>query len=288
MSSYDKELAEENKLKIDVVINQIILTMINLGINTKNIAAEVVERNPKILEDDERLTGERERIERNEYIRKKSGDFSESYKEEVRKEAIETINKMRIPTAFNELDSFVRMAYNLIINFDDSRPNGYHWSKFYTIESDEPFKESTVRLACEDENNRTKYRHITVCNFIAYSYKYWPMIRESNLDFLVNHFSTIFPDSDFTDKIQIIYGKNEEKKNYVSQEDMDVIWRYLHGLVRLCIKYMYLNDRTSFSKLSFSDGPKDIVEVDYHNCISEWDAKLTVKVDNLSMWNDIK
>lgn len=285
---YDKEAAEQNKLEVDVVINQIVKTMINLGANVSRIAKETLAKNPCIIKEDEIATNKREIEERKAYVKEYSSGATESYKREIILEAEEKINKRRILHSLDDIDKYVRIAHNLFITFDDNIENGCDWSRFYNNEEDEPLDEKSARIALEDEESRTKYRHFTVCQFIAYSYKHWDIIRDRNIDFLAHYFSSMFPNSDFTDKLEIIYGNNKEKKNYVDPEDIKTIWRFIHAIVKLSIKYMYYTDRSGFKKtVPNSNESKEIVEVDYNSDIEKWDVNLSVKIDNLQMWDVI-
>lgn len=287
-TSYDKDFAKENELVLNVIINQCLKTLINLGANAITIGKETISKHPNILEEDERKTSEREAEERRKFVASK-GAISDSYKEEVEREAREEIKKKRIPEAFSEAEGYIRIAHNLYVNFDSTIPNGCPVTVFWGENpDDEPFLEKTARIATEDEEMRTKLRHTMMCKMIGYSYKYWDMIKGKNLDFLTNHFSVLFPDGDFSDKLGIIYGSNDEKKNYVSEEDLNVIWRYLHGVIKLCIKYMYYTDRQFFNVDYISpEIPGGKVDVDYHTDIEKWGVKLEVRTDNLEMWNKI-
>lgn len=283
---YDKEAAEQNKLEIDVVINQIVRTMINLGVNVSRIARETIAKNPCIVEEDELVTSKREIKERKAYVKEHSSGASESYKQEIILEAEEKINKRRILQSMDDIDKYIRIAHNLFITFDDDIQNGCDWSRFYNSEDDEPFDEKAARIALEDEDSRTKYRHFTICQFVAYSYEHWGIIHERNIDFLASYFSSMFPNSDFTDKLEILYGNNKAKKNYVDPEDIKTIWRFIHAIVKLSIKYMYYTDRSGFKKtVPNSSEPKEIVDVDYDADIEKWEVNLAVKTDNLNMWD---
>lgn len=282
MSSYDKEISKKNKLIIDVLINQLLMNLIGLGMTSLEIAKKVVDQYPEIAREDEIRTSAREAEERKRYVDERAGDCSESYKREIEREAARKINKRRIVSSFNESQSYMRLSHNLFVNFDTSKPNGYHWSKFYKNENDEPFTEKAMREAITDDV-REQYRHAVVCKIISYTYPYWSIIKDRNISFLAEHFSSMFPNSDFTDKLEIIYGNNDMKKNYVSDEDLDTIWVYIHGIIKLCIKYMYYTGRKFFNIKE--DGR--VVDVDYESDILVWDVKLNVRTDNLEMWETI-
>jgi len=285
MSSYDKESSEKNKRIIDVLINQILKNLINLGVNSLEIAKKVIKQYPEIAEEDEIRTAGREAEERRRYVNEHAGDASESYRREIEAEAIQKINKRRIVSSFVESESYMRMSHNLFVKFDSGRENGYHWSKFYETEESEPIKEKAMREGISDEI-RDKYRHMMVCKLITYTYKYWSIIKEKNISFLAEHFSAMFPNSEFTDKLEIIYGNNQNKKNYVADSDLDIIWTFIHGVIKLCIKYMYYTKRQFFN-IKNEGRIVDSVEVDYESDIITWDVNLAVRTDNLEMWNNM-
>lgn len=282
MSSYNRETSKKNKLVIDVLINQLLRNLIGLGITSREIAEKVITQYPEIKREDEERTSAREEEERQRYVDENAGDCSESYRREIRREAEKKIRKRRIVDAFTESQSYMRLSHNLFVNFNESKPDGYHWSKFYERENDEPFTEKAMREAITDEV-REQYRHAVVCKIISYTYPYWPIIKDRNINFLTDHFSAMFPNSDFTDKLEIIYGNNDMKKNYVSEDDLDSIWAYIHGIIKLCIKYMYYTERKFFNL----EEEGKVVDVDYESDILLWDVNLNVRTDNLEMWEDI-
>jgi hypothetical protein len=283
MDRYNKARSKQFEVQIDVLINQILKNLINIGSNSLEIMKKVLLENPEIIIEDERRTAAKEAAERRKYVDDNAGDVSESYREEIRQEAIRKINRRRIAKTIPELESYSIMAHNLYVRF--GAPDGYSWSDFYEKEEDEPTKEKFAREAMSDEL-RIEFRHKTVCNIIKYSYEYWGIIKEKNIDFLASHFSTLFPNTDFSDKLEIIYGNNDAKKNYVSDEDLDIIWRFIHGTIKLCIKYMYYTGRTSF-EIRKNEIVVDVIPIEIQRDIDDWCVNLDVRTDNLKIWHSV-
>lgn len=286
-ASYDRELSERNELIVNILINQIVKNLINIGANSLEIANKVIKANPEIIQEDERKTSAKEAEERRRYVEKNAGDVSDSYRREIEKEAARRIVRRRIANTLPEAESYLRLAHNLFVRFNPEIPDGYSWSRFYTKEEEEPEKEKIIRESLDDCIRKT-FRHDTVCNIVKYSYKYWDIIKNKDIDFLANHFSSLFPGSDFSDKLEIIYGRNDNKRNYVSPEDLDIIWTFIHGTIKLCIKYMYYTGRRYFKiKTKNADGESvvsEIVRVNVPEDISKWQVKTDVRTDNLEMW----
>lgn len=284
MDRYDKTRSKHYELQIDVLINQILKNLINIGANSLEIMKKVIIENPEIIVEDERRTSAKEEIERRKYVEQNAGDVSESYRQEVMQDAVRKINRRRIAKTIPEIESYSIMAHNLFVRF--GHPDGYSWSDFYETEEDEPMKEKLAREAMTDEMRR-EFRHKTICNIIKYSYKYWETIKAKDVDFLAHHFSTLFPNTDFSDKLEIIYGNNEAKKNYVSDQDLDIIWRFIHGAIKLCIKYMYYTGRNAF-EIKKHDVVVEVIPVDVQRDIEEWGVNLDVRTDNLAMWHTVR
>lgn len=284
MERYDREMSKRNELEVNVLMNQILKNLINIGSNSIEIMKKVILANPEIIAEDERKTAIKETAERKKYVDDNAGDVSESYRLQVMEEATRRINKRRIARTIPEIQTYAIMAHNLFVRFGHAQ-DGYTWSDFYKHENEESDKERFLRESMNLEL-RNELRHKTVCNVIKYSYKYWENIKEKDMDFLAHHFSTLFPNTDFTDKLEIIYGNNDERKNYVSEEDLDIVWRFIHGTIKLCIKYMYYTGRESF-QIRKNDVVVDTIVIDKDYDIQNWEVKLQVRTDNLESWAEV-
>lgn len=73
---------------------------------------------------------------------------------------------------------------------------------------------------------------------------------------LTEHLSAIFPESNYVDKIQYIYGANPKKKRYVSDEDVQFMWKLITAAMHRAIKWVILSgDDEYISRL-----PADVLE----------------------------
>lgn len=264
--SFDKELAEQNKDLIEEKIDCFLSNLRLLGNLTIDIYKRTMETFPEILSEDEVKCLARENEERVNKIANLSEMGIDSDPSEI-----EIEHKMRLPEAFAKLKKYIRVSYSL--DHDSYDPSDFFTDeeKIHNGDSDdeesdeeeeekeegtEPLDETLLREAMRDNNKkRISLRHVTICKFIAHSYKYWDEIYNKNIDFLLNHLSSILPNNDFADKLEIIYIKSdktdgdEEKDElkYISDKDLKSIWKIIHGSIKICLKYMKFIGRKSFT-----------------------------------------
>jgi hypothetical protein len=262
--------------RVDVIINMTIYNLISLAGLCIQIANAAIERHPEIEIEDERRTAAREEDARQRYIQKRSSGLTPNALTQLRAEAEEKVTKLRIRSALPKIEQYMRMSTNFVVRFDGVQ-NGYHWPRFYKREAEEPETEKFAREMMTDEL-REEWRHKAIAYIIAYSYEYWPVILTRNTDFLANHFSTLFPDNEYTDKLEIVYGNNENRRNYVTDEELARVWRLIHATLKLCIKYLHYTGRNTVTANDRT------VTVNVAEEIQTWGVDLNVRMDNLQMW----
>lgn len=278
MASFDPEKAEMNAREIKALINGFLLNARKLCRLTMTITDEVLAEHPEIIEEDERRCVARETEERIAYINSKIGgmDVPRDLIDEYTEEASRKINKLRILRARVLLEQGWRLSHIL-----DER--GYIWTDFFSDESHIPTEETIAVQAADSESKRNEYRHVIITKFIKHTYEFWDQIKRKDIDFLVNHLGTLFPDSEYTDKLEILYGNNEDKKNYVSDKYLEIIWKFIHGLVKTSIKYMhYIGKNTFRFKKTDPDGNVRIVRTLVIDCdeeIEKWGVNLEVRLN---------
>jgi hypothetical protein len=275
MDSYDEDLAELNKDKIEMIIDGFLQNLRLLGNLTSNIANIAIlndmnDPEGTLISEDERKCSARENEERLEYVNKQiNGRTVSNYiLNEIKNEAVEKIHKLRFREIIAKLESYIRLSHIL----DEG---SYDWPKFFNNESDEPSNETLIRQAFTNEEKRIEYRHVTLCKFIQYSFPYWERIKSKDISFLVNHLSTIFPNSDFTDKLEIIYGNNDLNKKYISDENLNRVWMIIHGCIKTSIKYLKYIGRTTFKNKVIRDGVEivdDLITINVDDQIVHWNV----------------
>ena len=212
MSSFNPEKAEKNIREITALINGFLLNARKLCRLTMTVTDEVLIEHPEIIDEDERRCFAREVEERIAYVNHKIGgmDVPRDLIDEYTEEANQKINKIRIIRARVLLEQGWRLSHIL-----DER--GYIWTDFFEDESHIPTEDTIAVQAIDSDVKREEYRHVVVTKFIKHTHEFWDQIKRKDIEFLVNHLDTLFPDSEYTDKLEILYGNNEERKNYVSE-----------------------------------------------------------------------
>lgn len=241
MALYDKILAKNNADKINTLIDNFLKNIRLIGELTSEIMQSTINKYPEVLSEDERKCIERENVERSSWVQSQieGRTVTSGQKAAYEREAVSKFRKIRMREAYILLQEYRRLSHILDIG-------GYNWDKFFKKENDEPAKERLIRETMDDDDARDEYRHLAVCNFIKYSYEFWPVIKNKDIDFLTNHLNALFPDSEYTDKLEIIYGNNDAKKTYISDKDLERIWRMIHATIKTSIKYMLYIGRTTF------------------------------------------
>lgn len=275
MDSYDTNLAELNKEKIEMILDGFLYNMRLIGNLICDISKTAIENDKKnpngvLLKEDEKKCEEREKIERNEYILNEIGgrNLSKYEMNELIEESIKKIHKYRFSEILLKLQSYLRLSHIL-------DKGGYEYTKFFTNEGDEPLEETLIRQSFDNEERRISIRHSTISKFILFSYPYWLNIKAKDISFLINHLSTLFPNSEFTDKLEIIFGKNDSHTKYVSSEDLERVWRLIHSCIKTAIKYMKYIGKSVFNDKRMINGTLEIVKtinIDIEQEIINWDV----------------
>ena len=216
---------EERCKKRDI---QDVLTTITNGLAEKGVSREenakvmsiIVGNSPKTKPLSEEITS----ISINE------GEITELLQKAREKKCIRIVN------AYNMLRIYIRASHNL-------DPGGYKWNLFFDKETDEPEEERNYREMFNVEKLRTDLRHKCVYLFAKHTYIYLDAIHRKDLDFLIDHLSSLFPNTEFTDRISVIFGPDDTGSKtttkYVNPEDMVRIWRIVQGCVKNGLYYCY-------------------------------------------------
>lgn len=101
-----------------------------------------------------------------------------------------------------------------------------------------------IRLACGYVKNYGA-QAITE-DFILHSVRYWGEIHSKSVTFFETHMANVFGglplSKDQLDMFKILYtAKNEHGQSYVSQDDIDLVWDYLHACCKISISYLHDN-----------------------------------------------
>lgn len=160
---------------------------------------------------------------------------------------------IRLKTAYGMLRSYRRASHNL-------DKNGYSWDLFFATPEEEPQSEKNYREMFNDESLRKTLREKCIYLFAKHTYVYLDAIYSKNLDFLINHLSELFPNSEFTDRLSVIFASDEEggtTTKYASTKQIDQIWRIVQGCVKNSLIYCKLCGVEHFDvKILNSSGEK--------------------------------
>lgn len=86
----------------------------------------------------------------------------------------------------------------------------------------------------------------TICGFLNKGIDIFDMIHMKDDRILTEHISIIFPKNDYIEKIQFIYGANDQQKNYVSNEDITVMWKLIIANMHRAIKWVIFSGDERF------------------------------------------
>lgn len=257
MSSYNEKMAAENSELITELMDKFLRATQLIMTEVIEISENIKINHPKLINDDELKCKERENLELKEFLDK--------HKRNPNDEEIKEIIKMRFGDALEKLKQGYRMSHAL-------RTGGYDWSEFFEKEDDEPTEECCARQVLTDET-REKYRHIGLTDFIKHSYPYWDNIFDKDINFLINHFSSLLPNSEVSDKLNILFG-NDGINSYISDDKLDVIWKLIHLCIKLAIKYIKYTGRKSFRNKTLLTNKEVEVQLDVNELISKWKVKI--------------
>lgn len=187
---------------------------------------------------------------------------------------MEKISCCRIKPAYNMLRSYRRASHNLDLE-------GYNWDKFFEKESDEPDTEKDYRMMITPEL-RTMLRDKSIYLFTKHTYPYLNAIENRELDFLVNHLSSLFPNGELTDRLSVIFCTDENGTlipKYINERDIDYIWKIVQGCVKNGLMYCYLCDIKTFDikiKVGKYDHPLQRYTIDYAKEFKRWKMEVPV------------
>ena len=275
-SSYDVNLAAQNKSVINTVFERFILNVQSIAQLTIEITPRILDENPEIIVEDEQKCRLREERDVTKWVDEQMGDFGDaSTRRQYTKEAMEKFKRIRILEALPKLKMSWRVSHALL-------PGVYPIGRFYDNASDEPGEEmlyremigsrdgsETEEEAYEKENERLKNCHIIINKFISYTFPYWQVIFDRDMHFLTEHLNTLFPNSDITDKLEILYGNNDSQKNYIPTENIRQIWVKIHSMVKLSLKYMKYMGKSDF-KIQRVGQETERVHIDVDRECEKW------------------
>lgn len=281
---HNEEKIKTEKQNIDIIINSLIMFLGELGRDLIDIIDKTVKNYPALVkEDNDRMTL-REQDELRIYMSKNKTD-SEGYNKKLEKEMEEKLRKFRLNTIIPQIESGLRMSSNLIKRFN--KKNGYISADYFSKPENEPIYERAARESITEEL-REEYRIKLIEDIILHSYEYWSNIYDKDLQYLSNLLRAMFPNSEYTDKLELIYGNKDNKKSYIEEEDIENIWDKVHNIIRMCIKYMYYCESTSFKMIS-PNNPNEFnkeIFIDIEGDINIWEVKTNVRTDNISIWDE--
>ena len=129
--------------------------------------------------------------------------------------------------------------------------------------------------------NKTKI----IEGFIARSHRHWHQIHDKKEEFFINHSDAIFselPVSNVDAFKKLFTLVDDKKRAVIGQDDRNLIWEFLHSMVKICIKYLH-NKRGPSVKIG-SDGKKEAIytlpfmeEIDIVNQCNLWNVKREFK-----------
>lgn len=83
---------------------------------------------------------------------------------------------------------------------------------------------------------------MVIDEFIVKSYQHWDKIKERDESFFLNHAGNIFPflpQEKMAPFLQLFHTNDNAGKCVISDELKDTIWNNLHGMIKICIRYIH-------------------------------------------------
>lgn len=241
-----------------------------------DVAKKAIENDKKtngdLISEDERISSERDYNNFLKDLKEKGIKYSKRELESVWENEKDNYYTHRFEDILPQIESYLRLSY--LVDLDGWTEEKALLQKDGTY-IEEPKKEKLLRSLYNKEDT-IKYRHVAMAKFITYSYKFWDAIYDKNQIFLIEHFSSLFPDSQFTDKINIIFGNDlNGHTKYIDAKKLNNVWKLIHGLIKLSIKYICKIGKTEFHIKKETNGVKEIIEtvvVDLDYCLNKWDV----------------
>ena len=109
---------------------------------------------------------------------------------------------------------------------------------------------------------------MVIDEFITKSHLHWEKIKEKDETFFLEHAGHIFPfllQDKMEPFLQLFHTKDNQGKCVISDDLKNTIWNNLHGMVKICIRYIHKHriDNETFHK-----------EVNVQSCAQTWGLKL--------------
>lgn len=176
---------------------------------------------------------------------------------------------MRIRQIYTHL-RFYRRTSHILDN------DGYSWTLFFDSEDKEPEEDRNARNFPLSNDARRDLRFELVYYFAKGMYCHMDEIYNKNLDYLIESLSKLFYGFSEFERLSVIFEKDSNGRvntKYASEENINLIWRFVHGCVKNTLQYCYAcNIRVL--KCSTVDRSGDIQEklitIDYPGEFSRW------------------
>lgn len=129
-------------------------------------------------------------------------------------------------------------------NFDDLFNLIYDLCEECVSKGYEKINLTYVEMACNYVENKAASE--TIEDFIFYSCRYWSNAKTKSVDFfeenLSDIFTGIFPISKkHLELFEILHIEDEQGEKYLSDEDIEDVWDYIHSCIKISIKYLINN-----------------------------------------------
>ncbi len=202
-----------------------------------------------------------------------SCEIDEGDMEQLFKDMYNVKETLRISQIVEELKGYRRASFNLDYE-------GYDWSKFFDKESDEPDKDKLFRKLLEGNVTlKRKYRRDAIYKFAKHTYEFIERIYKKELNFLISHSKILFTNSEYTERLSIIFEKEDENSEdynskYLLKQDIEQIWAFIHGCIRLGLMYC---KREGLREFKWKDSNGNIIRtlpIDYETEAVRWKIAL--------------
>lgn len=121
-----------------------------------------------------------------------------------------------------------------------------------------------IGLGCDYITSYTAIKLIE--DYVYYSARYWDFIKHKSVEFFEKHIGKVFGGLPLSEEqlemFKILHTARDQNGNpYVSEEDLDLVWEYLHACTIIAINYLFDNPdsyKMIKVKLNASKRPYDL------------------------------
>lgn len=110
---------------------------------------------------------------------------------------------------------------------------------------------------------------VLIEEFISKSYQHWDKIKEKEESFFLENAGDIFaflPPERVKAFTNLFHTKDHNGKCIVRDKLKEILWNHLHGMVKICIQYVYKNKKTIENEV--------ILSIDVQKHATTWGLKL--------------